>query len=540
MKKRNLFQRRFFSAVDHLKHYQLSLFSALIFGVFLSSCSVLPNKGVDPLASAPTEFTFEQHEVLTGSAKRQTVLTGFLFDGDFADLVVLSSGGKDNRYLRIYAFDNDGWTLRLDTTLRPDVLFVDVANIDRRDRLITYEDGHLNWFDPESATEHALVAVTAMTPAPNGGIPHVDITQDVNGDDRDDLVVPSSDGFWVFIHMQDSAFADPVKICHPTEVDSIYEGDKYRYTPWNQSRIHEVDYNRDGRNDLVFWNVDHFEVHHQDKHGLFYPVATTFTTDVVFNCDDLASLAAPHGVRQRRRDHQPTGNLTGRVLHTVKDMNGDGVADLGVFSLEGGSLWHMHSTYEVYLGAPAPDGGTTFALDTNTALYSDGIPFGMAQHDFDHDGQVDMMFTTIKPRVFKVISMIIGAVLTGAVSMDLEFYHMENGTYTENPNITHKIKSYPSDETGGRTLFSSVLIGDVNGDKHSDLLVQREPKELHVYTGAPGSDLFTKRPKKITVATPFDERNIWLMNVNKDNKKDILMYHPSTTESNRVTLLIAQ
>ena len=140
-----------------------------------------------------------------------------------------------------------------------------------------------------------------------------------------------------------------------------------------------MDYNRDGRNDLVFWNTAHFEVHHQDKHGLFSPVATTFTTDVVFYSDDLASLAAPYGVRRRRRDHQPAGNLTGRVLHALKDMNGDGVADLGVFSLEGGSLWHMHSTYEVYFGTPAPDSGTTFALDSNTALHSDGIPFGMAQ-----------------------------------------------------------------------------------------------------------------------------------------------------------------
>ena len=493
-----------------------------------------------PMASTIVEPAFEQHEIGIGPTKHQTVLTGFLFNRDLAELIVVNNDGKGNRYLRIYAFDSDRWALRLDTTLRPDVLFVDVINIGGCDRLITYEDGRLNWFDPESATEHTLVAVTAMTPPPNGTVPHVDITRDVNGDTRDDLVVPGLDGFTVFIQLKDSAFADPVKIGTPTEADRIYSGDGHQYTPWNQSRIHEVDYNRDGHNDLVFWNADHFEVHHQNEDGLFSSVATTFTTDVVFYSDDLASLAAPHGVRQRRRDHQPAGSLTGRVLHALKDMNGDGVADLGVFSLEGGSLWHMHSTYEIYFGTPAPDGGTTFALDTNTALYSDGIPFGMVQHDLDRDGQVDMMLTTIKPRVFKVIGMIIGAVLKGFVPLDLAFYHMEGGTYTENPNIIHKIKSYPSDEAEGRTLFSSVLIADVNGDKRSDLLVQHEPKELRVYTGAPGSDLFTKRPEKITVATPFDERNIWLTNLNKDNKQDILMYHPSITEPNRVTLLIAQ
>ena len=78
-----------------------------------------------------------------------------------------------------------------------------------------------------------------------------------------------------------------------------------------------MDYNRDGRSDLVFWNGDHFQVHHQDKHGLFAPAAKTFTTDVAFDSDEISSLAAPQGVRRRRKDHQPTGDLTGRVLHSL-------------------------------------------------------------------------------------------------------------------------------------------------------------------------------------------------------------------------------
>lgn len=69
----------------------------------------------------------------------------------------------------------------LDATLRPEVLFVDVAKIGGRDRLVTYESGRLNWFDPESATERALVAVTSNYKAPRiGEILHVDVTRDVN------------------------------------------------------------------------------------------------------------------------------------------------------------------------------------------------------------------------------------------------------------------------------------------------------------------------------------------------------------------------
>ena len=286
---------------------------------------------MDP--SAADEFAFEHYEVVTGSANRQTVLTGFLLGGAFKDLAVVNIDDNDARRLRIYAFNASTWMQNLEATLGPEVLFVDVVNIGGRDRLITYERGRLNWFDPQSATERALVAVTAnVSPPPGDEIPHVDFTRDVNHDERDDLVVPDTGGFWVFFQTNDGAFADPVKL--GTSRRMRVGADGYRHNPWDQGGIHEMDYNRDGRSDLVFWNEDHFEVHTQDEHGLFAPAAKTFTTDVAFDSDEAASLAAPLGIRRRRKDHMPTGDMKGRVLHSLTDMNGDGVADLVVFSLE--------------------------------------------------------------------------------------------------------------------------------------------------------------------------------------------------------------
>ena len=273
MKKRNPFHKRSFSTVKQ------SLFSILVFGAFLLGDSGLFGKEV----AIAAEFTFEQYEIEIGTAERQTVLTGFFLGGGIAELAVVHIDENDDRRLHIYAFGEGAWTLKLDITLRPEVLFVDIARIGGRDRLITYEQGHLNWFDPESTTEHPLVAVTSSFKPPRSGeIPHVDITQDVNGDTRDDLVVPDSDGFWVFIQMSDGAFAEKVQIGPPTEMERILGADGYRYDPWSQNRVHEIDYDRDGRTDLVFWNEDHFKVHFQDEHGLFASRARTFMTDVEF------------------------------------------------------------------------------------------------------------------------------------------------------------------------------------------------------------------------------------------------------------------
>ncbi len=502
-------------------------------------------------AAAP--FTFERYEVVTGAAIRQTVLTGFLHGGAIAELAVVNIDDNDDRRLRIYAFGDSAWVPILDATLHPEVLFVDVANIGGRDRLVAYEPGHLNWFDPESATERALVAVTSnFNPPRSGEIPHVDVTRDVNGDDRDDLVVSDVDGFSVFIQMSDGAFADPVKIGPATEMGRISGADGYRYDPWGQSRVHEMDYNRDGRSDLVFWNADHFEVHHQDERGLFAPVATTFTTDVAFDSDELSSLA--------------TGDMTGKVLHSLTDLNGDGVADLVAFQLSGRSISSKRSAYEVHFGAPTPNGGTVFPPEVGAAIQSDGsVQLGMDRHDFDRDGQVDLMFTTIEvghleSNLFRNFRGFMG----GSIYLDLEFYRMEGGLYPDEPNATREIKlRFPpthgepgwvpldlalrgatdeSRNTQERHLGafnSTLLIGDVTGDGRSDLLVGWKRKELRVFVGVPGPDLFARWPQEVAIAMPNDGEYTWLVDLNKDGKQDILMHHPSTTEPHRVTMLIA-
>ena len=529
----------------------------LVFGVFLAFSA----------SPAAAEFTFEQYEVVIGSVERQTVLTGFLFGGAVADLAVVNIDENGYRRLCIYAFGDSTWVPLLDATLRPTVLFVDVANIAGRDRLIAYERGRLNWFDPESATEHALVAVTSnFNPPRRDEIPHVDVTRDVNGDERDDLVVPDVDGFWVFIQIGDGAFADPVKIGPPTEMSRIYGADGYRYNPWSQSRVHGVDYNRDGRCDLVFWNGDHFEAHLQDERGLFASGAKTFTTDVAFDSDDLSSFAI--------------GDMTGKVLHSLSDLNGDGVADLVTFSLEGRSIASKRSAFDVHFGMPTADDGTAFAPEVGATFQSDGsVQLGMERHDFDRDGQVELMFTTIEVEylessLWKRFKGFMG----DDVWLTLEFYRVEGGRYRDKPNATRRIAldGVPSHKEPGwvpldivlrgatherrktqkgwpRAFNTTLLLGDVTGDGLSDLLIGDHPRIMDIFVGAPGPDLFSQQPQDVVIAVPNDEEYTWLVDLNKDGKQDILMHYPFTlrdghgarrlppgTEPHRVTMLIAR
>ena len=173
-------------------------------------------------------------------------------------------------------------------------------------------------------------------------------------------------------------------------------------------------------------------------------------------------------------------------------------------------------------------------------IRSDGIPFEMDACDLDHDGQVDVMFVVIDPGIFKIIGMLARGIATHSALLDLNLYRMEGGSYPAEGDANYKIKAYTPGDSGKKAMhFPSLLFGDVNGDERPDLLVQNGPKELHVFIGVPGPDLFVQKPQKVAVIMPHEEYT-WLVDFNKDGMQDLLMHHPSTTEPHRVTMLVAQ
>ena len=498
---------------------------------------------------ATAEIDFVRHEIDTRIAEHQTVLTGNLLGSDHADLAIVNVGRDRTRWVHVYSGGDGGWTETIGAPLRSRVLFVDIANVGGSECLLLYERENLGCFDPESGAMRALAAARlGVQPSRDSELPHVDVSRDINGDSRDDLLVPGVRGFSVLTQFSDGTFAEPVALDSASISNSSFGSGGYRHDPWSWSGIREVDYNGDGRRDLVFWSGDHFAVHLQDKDGRFDPSPETFTTEVAFDSDDPASLAAPMQVRGRRADGLVKGAMSGKVLHSIEDMNGDEVADLVVFSLKGGDsdrfgqtseLWGMRFGLHVHFGVREPD-GLAFATEPGAELFAEGIPFGVEIHDFDGDGLKDVMITKIKPGIFKSVGMIVGAVLTRSVSFDLDFYRMEEGAYPEKQDLRLKLRIISMGESGERAaIFPPVLIGDFNGDGRSDLMMGRGRDELRVYAGVGGPGLFERRPRTIMVEVPGEDY-AWLTDLNKDGKDDVVLHHRSEDEPNRVTLLIAR
>ena len=555
MKKRNASHKRWILVVEWTRHFRRILFSILVLGIFPSGCSGLFGKSAAPIRHAAAEFTFRQYEVVTGTAKHQTVLTGFFLGGNFAELAVVNTKKNKSRHLNIYAFSEGTWVSKLEAPLRPEVLFVDVANIGGRDRLITYEHGRLNWFDPDAVVERGLVEITTNYKATDdGGIPSVDITRDLNSDGLDDLVVPDIDGFWIATQLRDGSFTTPIKLGPPDPfLDEIALDHTHSYrevgiTPltvhWYLSRLHQMDYDQDGRSDLVFWNVDHFDVYRQDTRGMFSTEAETFTVDIPFDTDGAYSIAFDFkGENMFSLIFGFRKNTKRRVLHTFQDLNGDGVADLVIHSLEGRSLGKQRSLYEVHFGTPTPD-GIVFAEEVSMTIRPRGTagglqPWGYSSQwfqDIDGDGKTDILFKDVKTGLTGMSRAMLGK----SIAIDLECYRTADGTHPAKPTTRRKIRPDLDIFETDNVFFPVVLLGDVNGDGRSDLLVGENWEVLHVFLGVPGPELFARKPQKVAVAMPNDERNARLVDLNKDNKQDLLIHYPSTTNPHRVTLLIAQ
>ncbi len=522
------------------------------------------------LAAAETIATsdlFDHYRIETGDAGPQTVLSGHFLASDVAEIAVIQNRDSGATVLRLYRFYDHGWVLQMTSAMPPGLMSVDVAHINGTDRLVSYDGECLMWFDPVQGQFRPLLEATSAFISPKKPtIPTIELFADINGDHRDDLLLPIDSGFRIFIQLDDGDFARPVNVGTAPDFSMITGAQGYRYNPWSQSRIHVVDINADGRRDIVYWQSDHFRVHLQDQQGLFLQEHDRFNMAVAFSGD--------------RRTRNGEAIMHGRILHSMDDINADGLADLVIHSIEGEKIRRMKSSFQIYFGRMPSDHRLTFG-DSPDLIFStrDRLMLTMKSEDMNSDGRPELWFSSIdldhlSRSPWKAIKGFMG----DDVWLELDFYRIEK-QITKSTHVAHHriaLDGFPSHREPGWVPMSVVLlggrhvsrlnaeqwprafnttlrIGDITGDGLSDLMIGDHPRILKLHPGTVNGALFAESAVAVSVRLPADEEYTQIVDLNRDGKQDLLMHqttierdahggarNPPGSEPNRIVVLIAR
>ena len=531
---------------------------AAVLSIAAAFSAASPANGAAAEAAGPL---FEQHTFSTGLPAPQTVLAGRFAGTSASQIAVAHVAADGSRQLRLFGFNGGAWRQTHAATVQRETAFVDVLRLGDHDRLILYGNGAVTWFDPSAGTERPLATLPGSHKRDAEHLPAVDITRDVDLDGREDLVLPDLDGFAVAIALPDSSFAAAAKRGPPEpflDATSVWEAHDYRRTgitswtvPWYQSRLHALDYDRDGRGDLAFWNEGRFDLYRQTAPGTFAAEPETFDVGVPFDSDGLysflfayqeesraslllglkrkATRTVLHSFGEANAADAPRATRC-RVTACYSDLSGDGVADLVTMSMAGRTVLSQSTRYAVHFGTvDALAGGIRFARTPDAVIASKGMQ-SVQPTDLDGDGAMEIMAHTVDFRLRKLLR----SLLPGGMATYIDFYQLANGTYPAQPNARFKLRARLTSR-----FTPPVLLGDVNGDGRKDLLLGRNPRTLDVYAGAPGPELFAAEAQTVRVELPDSPERVTLADLNQDGRQDMLLHHGGDGPL-QVTTLIAR
>ena len=359
------------------------------------------------------------------------------------------------------------------------------------------------------------------------------------------------DGFSILIQNHDGTISNPVKLGPPEPyLDSIAPEDSRTYQqvglnaltiPWYLSRVHFYDHNLDGQNDLIFWNIDHFDVHYQTEAGQIETNAVSFNTDVPTGTDGPYSLAFQFsgkgglalilGLRK---------SSTHTYLQGISDINDDGITDMVTHTLSGRSPLKMKSRYNIYFGTKSAV-GTQFKQENHAAIYPSGKAglgetAGYSSYwftDFNNDNKKDLFRYDVRMGIGSIIR----TLLFKTVYIEYEYFQNEYDMFPEKPNMKGLLKTKFDWDAG---FYPTIKIADVNGDGKMEVIVTKNPEEIHFFTWNNEQNMLSNEPIIVSSKAPNSELNTWLIDINDDQKKDIFMYHPSESEPHHLVILIAQ
>ena len=397
---------------------------------------------------------------------------------------------------------------------------------ERENLLIFTEKGVLT-FNPENSRFETLVEARSLfRQGTDLRFQRSGFAQDVNDDERFDLLVQDFDGLKVYLQRTGGGFGEPILIPVEPELrltgafsndnisDVEFAAPVARTPTFSIFPSYISDATGDGKSDIIFLIGQELKIFAQTSPESFAsePVTVPLPFDVRGNRwrDEILSS-------EKNTDQSNFKEVT---VYRILDLDGDDALDIITVSNEANGALNRSQVFHVYFGTTV-DARPSYKSEPDHTLALNGVG-GVGFRDINDDGRKDFVSTSFKINIGKIISFLINRKVTTRMQV-----HLDNGAHGfAEDKAFRRDRSIKIDLSRGQTLNPPFGYADFDGDGAIDLMETDSKGRMTLLAGGKSED-FSRTLGEIQDVFPNDGSLVKTEDVNGDEKADLIIrYNP--------------
>jgi hypothetical protein len=432
--------------------------------------------------------------------------SGDLNGDDQTDLLLFHKPSKEayEKSCSVYLQKNGKFSVdrKVEIYLGERISVIDIKDIDSdgADELCGFDDSGAVLFELKaglSVESRRVLDCRTLLPVSSRGLVVANWSADIDSDGRSDIVLPTVDGIRLFFNKEDSGFAESRILDLPVPA-SIRRNEGQIYVTYRLPVIEFSDFDKDGNTDIGVFDVE----------GMNY-----FLTD----CSPTPGrhLAVPL-IEKLSRDL-----VAGTAF---PDIDANGVPDAVLVLMS--QKKSIESELRIYFGSAdfsygeQPDYKYSGSMNLILPIFLDATG----------DGKKEMFLQNINIG----INFFLNYFLANRIRVDTELYALSaDGKYAKVP-ASKGVIHLRAGESGTEPARG---LGDFNGDGLDDFAVGTAEDRLSFFLAAKENGFSRKPSFELNLAAYGSMKAV---DLNADEKTDLIIIYPQAEEAGKATLLLSR